>query len=85
MDGTHREYEMTPKFLSIVKEKLPKQPWPIGIHRTIATELGEQPTKVSHAISELIEDGVFHKQKDEIVYDKDGNIVAKDETRNSNK
>lgn len=85
MDGTRREYEMTPEFLLIVKAKLPKQPWPIGIHRTIASELGEPPSKVSQAINKLIEDGVFHKQKDGIVYDKDGNIVAKDETRNTNK
>lgn len=85
VDGTRREYEMTPEFLLIVKAKLPKQPWPIGIHRTIASELGEPPSKVSQAINKLIEEGVFHKQKDGIVYDKDGNIVAKDETRNTNK
>ena len=85
IDGTHHEYEISPEFLLIVKEKLPIQPWPIGIHKTIARELGEPPSKVSQAISKLIEDGVFNKQKDGIVYDKDGNIVARDAQRNSNK
>lgn len=64
-----------------VQAELPKQPWPVGIHKKIAMELGMSAWKVSKAIQCLIEDGVFNKQKDGIVYDKEGKIIAKDDKR----
>lgn len=79
--NSYRIFELSPDFLSQVKSELPKQPWPVGIHKTIANKLNEPNAKVSQAINKLIEDGFYNKQIDGIVYDKDGNIVAKDESR----
>lgn len=83
-DIKYQVYKLSPEFLEKIKSKLPNQPWPIGIHRVIASELNEPPAKVSQAINQLIDEGIFNKQKDGIVYDKDGNIIARDESRNNN-
>ena len=50
-----------------VRMALPGQPWPTGIHREIALELGISPSEASHAISELIKKGDFHPQEDGVV------------------
>ena len=53
----------------------------LRIHKVIASQLEEPPSKVSQAISKLVNEGLCYKQKDGIVYDTDGNIIAKDESR----
>ena len=80
-DVQTKYYSLSPDFLQKLKSKLPVQPWPIGIHKVIANELGEPAAKICQGINKLINDGVFYKQKDGIVYDSKGKIVAKDETR----
>ena len=40
----------------------PAQPWPVGIHKTIASQLGCTNAKVSRTIETLIDTGVFKKQ-----------------------
>ncbi len=47
-----------------VKESLPEQPWPKGIHKEIATKLNASNRKVSSAIQTLIQQGIFRQQAD---------------------
>jgi hypothetical protein len=57
-----------------IKQKLPSQPWPKGIHKVIAKELGLSNGKVNWAITYLIHQGSFKKQIE-------GKIIeSKDET-----
>ena len=51
-----------------VKDVLPKQPWPKGIHKIIAAKLTLNSTVVNSAISELIHRGVFNPQIDGKLY-----------------
>ena len=74
-------YNLTVEFLDMVKAELPNQPWPIGIHKVIASKLSCPNGKVSQAINELVENGSVYKQKDGVVYDYTGKIIAKDMTR----
>lgn len=62
------DYEITEDFLEIVKQELPKQPWPGGIHRTVAERLGCKPSKVYRSIDILIADGTFKNQVNGILY-----------------
>ena len=62
------DYEITDDFLEIVKQELPKQPWPGGIHRTVAERLGCKPSKVYRSIDILIADGTFKNQVNGILY-----------------
>ena len=48
--------------INMVQEKLPGQPWPTGIHKQVATELGISNGRVSSAISALIARGKFRQQ-----------------------
>jgi len=52
-----------------VKEKLPDQPWPVGVHKEIAEELGIKSSLVYSAISQLILRGEFQPQME-------GKIIA---------
>lgn len=58
----HSELDL--ELLAKVKEKLPAQPWPTGIHKEIADALGVPKNTVSKCISELINRGVFAVQED---------------------
>jgi ssDNA-binding Zn-finger/Zn-ribbon topoisomerase 1/Tfp pilus assembly protein PilE len=51
-----------------VRDELPKQPWPKGIHKIIATKLTLTHAVVYSAISELIRQGVFNPQIDGKLY-----------------
>lgn len=62
-------------------ELLPEQPWQPGVHRDVAKELKCSPRKVQHAINLLIHNGVRHTQKDGIVYDREGYVIAVDRNR----
>jgi len=53
--------------LTKVAERLPKQPWPTGIHKQVAEELDLTSGEVSAAIQELIRRGQFHHQVDGVV------------------
>ncbi len=58
-----------PELIDRVKVALPAQPWPKGIHRQVAGELGLSASSVSGAIAELIRRGDFFPQIDGIVYE----------------
>jgi AIPR protein len=64
-----------------VNDLLPAQPWKPGVHRAVASQLGCSPRLVSAAIDELVRSGMRQQQKDGIVYDSSGQIVAVDEER----
>lgn len=55
---------------------LQPQPWKTGEHVRVAEQLGCKPSLVYAAIQELIARGRRMKQKDGIVYDKDGIVIA---------
>ena len=61
-DFIYDDYMIDDDFLEVVKNKLPSQPWPNGIHKVIATELGCSNSKVSRAINALIAKGMFKQQ-----------------------
>lgn len=61
-DFIHDDYQINTEFIETVKEMLPVQPWPVGIHKSIASQLGCTNAKVSRAIETLIDTGVFQKQ-----------------------
>jgi len=52
------------EILFAVREMLPSQPWPDGIHKEIAEKLGISNKTVNKYISELIERGDFMPQVD---------------------
>jgi hypothetical protein len=64
-----------------VNDLLPAQPWKPGVHRAVASQLGCSPRLVSAAIKELVRSGMRQQQKDGVVYDSSGQIVAVDEER----
>lgn len=61
------DYEITDDFLDLVKQELPAQPWPAGVHKTIAEQLGCSNSKVYRSIDLLIEKGFFKEQKDGVI------------------
>lgn len=61
-DFIYDDYQIDEEFIETIKEMLPSQPWPVGIHKTIASQLGCPNAKVSRAIETLIDTGVFKKQ-----------------------
>lgn len=67
--------------LAKVDAALPNQPWPPGIHREIAKRLGISKRMVSAAITTLMLTGKRMKQLDGVVYDTEGNEVARDPSR----
>ena len=62
-DFVYDDYEIDEEFIEVVKNHLPSQPWPTGIHKEIASKLGCSNAKVSRAIEALIKSGLFLKQK----------------------
>ena len=60
--------ELSEALISLVKAKLPPQPWPTGIHKEIAQEIGTNQTCVARAIQELIRRRIFSPQIDGVLY-----------------
>lgn len=56
-----------PEMVKLVREKLPNQPWPTGVHKIVARELGATNGQVSKAIKHLISEGEFLDQVDGVV------------------
>lgn len=61
-DFIYDDYQIDEDFIDTVKELLPTQPWPVGIHKSIASQLGCTNSKVSRTIEILIDSGIFKKQ-----------------------
>ena len=74
-------YNITDVFLDQVDAQLPPQPWKPGINRQVATALGCSPGKVSKAIDELVGRGRRNRQKEGVVFDREGNVIAIDRDR----
>jgi len=53
--------------LELIQKALPPQPWPTGIHKTVAQQLGLSASAVSYAIQVLISRGVFSHQINGVV------------------
>jgi hypothetical protein len=70
-----------PEFLDMVDKELPPQPWKPGVQRQVAEKLGCHAKMVGDAIQTLIASGRRNRQKDGIVYDREGNIIAVDNAR----
>ena len=68
-------------FLLTVSGLLPSQPWKPRVHIDVANALGVRPDRVSQSIKILIARGMWLRQLDGVVFDKDGNEVARDESR----
>lgn len=56
--------KVTPEFIESVRNLLPPQPWPKGIHHEIALKLDARSTMVQKAIQQLIKSGIFQDQID---------------------
>lgn len=73
----HKPSNIIPRdVLKAVQKALPAQPWPSGNFFRVVEETGIDVEQVSGAIGLLIKKGVFNKQKDGIVYDNKGQIIA---------
>ncbi|MEI8033756.1 MAG: hypothetical protein WCH05_10500, partial [Chlorobiaceae bacterium] len=72
---------ITEDFILQVKAALPPQPWKPGMHRIITSQLKCSRVAFSAAIDRLIEDGLLYQQRDGVLYDLDGNVVAFDPDR----
>jgi uncharacterized membrane protein (DUF485 family)/Zn finger protein HypA/HybF involved in hydrogenase expression len=59
---------LSEEVIALVKDKLPQQPWPIGIHKSIAKELGIPINVVYRAITALIRRKIFFPQVGGTVY-----------------
>lgn len=69
-------YALTEDVLEKVLNTLPKQPWPVKVHKQVAEQLNLKEMVVSNAIAYLI---YVHKLYDQVygyVFDRDGNIIA---------
>jgi len=59
---------ITEELLEKIRKELPTQPWPKGIHKTVAEILRLDTRTVSFHITELIKRGVFKPQIEGILY-----------------
>jgi flagellar basal body-associated protein FliL len=55
---------LTADIIQQVRTELPLQPWPKGVHQSVADTLRLRPTTVQKAIQHLIRTGVFQDQVD---------------------
>lgn len=72
------------EFVEQVNDLLPAQPWKPGTHLEIAQKLDCKASEVSAAIQQLIEEGSRNVQKDGVVYNSEGKVIAVDPDRASN-
>ena len=69
------------EFLKKVKENLPLQPWPPFMERELVQKIGCTTKEYFDAVNLLIQRGEFYRQKDGVLYDKNGKVVGYDENR----
>ena len=63
-----KKTELDEGMIKSVKDLLPPQPWPTGIHKLIATKLNLNSHVVFRAITELVRRGIFNPQIDGKLY-----------------
>lgn len=73
--------EITMDFALKAKELLPPQPWKPGIHKRICESLKCSFMDLNEAIEILIDEGHIGRQRDGVVYDDTGNVIAFDPER----
>ncbi len=78
--ATFPEY-LTSDFMNSVASHLPIQPWKQGIHTEIAMKLDCPANRVSRAIVQLIVEKRCYEQRNGVVYDSEGAILAVDPER----
>lgn len=76
-----RKQVLSEEEIENVRASLPQQPWPHNIVTRLAKQLIMDKDRVSYAIKILIARGVFNRQYGGVVYSKEGQIIAVDETR----
>jgi len=76
--------EVDVELIQSVRSLLPQQPWKPGVQARVAEQLGQPKNVVRAAIQRLIDDGVFNRQVDGVVYDSDDRIIAFDPERIGN-
>ncbi|MBN1970760.1 MAG: AIPR family protein [Candidatus Delongbacteria bacterium] len=72
---------ITMEFALKVNELLPPQPWKPGIDKEIVEKLNCPRSDYFNAVKLLIDEGLRNRQKDGVVYDEDGNVIAFDKER----
>ncbi|MCU1223737.1 MAG: Abortive infection phage resistance protein [Edaphobacter sp.] len=72
---------VTPEFVALVDSRLPDQPWKPGLHLRLMSQLNCTNKEITAAINNLIERGIRLQQKNGIVYDSSGKVVAVDASR----
>lgn len=72
---------LTDEFLSKLLSALPPQPWKPGLHKKMAAQFGCDNSTIFEAVSMLVDDGVLYRQKDGVLYDQNGDVVAFDHDR----
>lgn len=58
---------LTEEIIAQVRAALPQQPWPKGIHQSVAAQVSLRPSTVQKVIQHLIRTGVFMDQVDGVV------------------
>lgn len=73
--------QISDEFVEAIRMHMPPQPWKPGLHRKIIDMVKCRSEEYFEAIDRLIEEGVYLRQKDGVLYDPSGNVVAFDEER----
>jgi hypothetical protein len=73
--------QLDEEFIRAVKSSLPAQPWKPGMHLRLSAELSCSIEKLALAINKLIVRGQLYKQKDGVLFNRDGGVVGYDEDR----
>ena len=80
-DGREVPYKANMDFALKVHALLPEQPWKPGLHKQITKALNCTNKAFFDAVALLIEEGMWNRQKDGVVYDQEGNILSFDPER----
>jgi hypothetical protein len=80
-EETVRPVPITTDFLDRVRGSLPAQPWKPGLQRMLLQNLDCSQAALSTAIETLVENGEILRQRNGVLYDMDGAVVAFDAER----
>jgi len=73
--------EVSEEFINKVDAQLPVQPWKPRMHLEMIAKLGCSKSELESAIDRLIKTGRRMNQRDGVVYDASGNVIAVDTER----
>ena len=72
---------ITMEFALKVNELLPSQPWKPRVDKEVIEKLNCSRSEYFDAVKLLMDEGLRFRQKDGVVYDEEGNVIAFDEER----